>query len=190
MRKTWFSVALFIIVTINAVAQEVVRKDVKENKDIKGTHRISVLIGHSHLSHGIMENKKRGWTVIPSWGCDYDYWINNHWALGLQSDLMIESFKVEDHESEVIERTMPFASVASVIFKPKEHLGFIFAMGGEFAKEETFFMTRLGIESGWEMRSNWEFVTSLAYDIKWNGYDTWAVSVGVSKLLKKHRSPS
>jgi hypothetical protein len=80
-----------------------------------------------------MENGKRGWRVIPSWGFDYDYWISNHWALGLQNDMMIESFKVETHEDVVIERTRPFSSIAAVIFKPKEQIGFVAGMGGEFA---------------------------------------------------------
>jgi hypothetical protein len=184
MQKGLLSVAFFIMI-LNVNAQEGEVKEATEQKGLKGTHRLSVLIGHSHLSHGIMENGKRGWTVIPSWGFDYDYWISNHWALGLQNDMMIESFKVETHEDVVIERTTPFSSIATVVFKPKEHVGFVAGMGGEFAKEENFAVTRLGIESGWDIKNKWEFAITLAYDVKWNGYDTWVIGIGISKLLKK-----
>ena len=185
LQNSVLSVALFFIITINLNGQEAEKIEVGDHEGMKGTHRISLLIGHSHLSHGIMENGKRGWTIIPSWAFDYDYWLSNSWALGLHNDMMIESFEVEDHEKEVIERTRPITSLASVIFKPKEHVGFVLGMGGEFAKEGNFAVTRLGIESGWEMKKKWEFAISLNYDIKWNGYDTWVIGVGISKLLKK-----
>jgi len=100
--------------------------------------------------------------------------------------MMIETFEVEDHENTVIERSRPITAIAVAIFKPKEHVSFIAGMGGEFAEEENFAVTRLGIETGWEMKNNWEFGISLLYDIKWNAYDTWVFGFGISKLLRKH----
>ncbi|HTE24616.1 hypothetical protein [Flavitalea sp.] len=185
MQRNRISIVVFLLITINIFGQEEKTEETGD-ENLKGTHRFSLLIGHSHLSQGIMENGKRGWKAIPSWGLDYDYWISNHWAVGLQNDMMIESFEVEDHDQKVLERTRPFASIASVLFKPKDHVTFLGGAGGEFAKEGSFFVTRLGIESGWEMKNNWEFGVSLAYDIKWNGYDTWVVAFGISKLLRKH----
>ena len=108
-------------------------------------------------------------------------------AIGLQTDVMVETFEVEDHDQVVIERNKPIATVVTGIFKPKEHVSFIAGMGAEFAKEENFALTRLGIETGWEMKNNWEFGISLLYDIKWNAYDTWVFGFGISKLLRKHK---
>lgn len=99
--------------------------------------------------------------------------------------MMIETFAVAEKEGKVIERSRPFASVATALFKPDKHLTYIVGMGGEFSKEENFALTRLGIESGWEMKNNWEFNISLLYDIKWNGYNSWLIGFGISKLLKK-----
>lgn len=186
-KKILLSVIIIFLFTINGISQETQKDETKEESNMKGSHRLSLLIGHSHLSQGVMDNGKKGWKVIPSWGLDYDYWISNHWAVGVQNDMMIESFEVEDHEKNVIERTRPFSSVASVIFKPKKHLGFVFGMGGEFASEENFALTRLGIESGWEMKNNWEFGVTLSYDIKWNGYNSWVVAMGVSKIFRKRK---
>ena len=177
--------SLLILMAAVATAQEEVKKETKEEEAIKGTHRLSLVLGHSHLSEGIHENGKKGWKAVPSIGFDYDYRVSNHWAIGLQNDMMIESFEIEKNDNTVIERSKPFSSVAVVIFEPKEHLSIIAGMGGEFAKEENFALARLGIESGWEMKNNWEFGISLLYDIKWNAYDTWVFGFGVSKLLRK-----
>ena len=165
MKKNLLTFASFILMIITATAQEPEKKE-EEEVSQKGTHRLSLVLGHSHLSEGIQDNGKKGWKTIPSTGIDYDYWISNHWAIGVQTDIMIEDFEVEDHDQEVIERSKPLATVAVAIFKPKEHVSFIAGMGGEFAKEENFALTRLGIETGWEMKNNWEFGISLLYDIK------------------------
>lgn len=185
-KKPLIFFVVFIIV-VSATAQEAERKESTEQEGLRGTHRFSLIISHTHLSQGIKENNKRSWIVIPSWGFDYDYWIGDHWALGLQNDLMVETFKVEDQDNTVIERTRPFSSIASVIFKPKEHIGFVAGMGGEFAKEENFAVTRFGIEACREMKKDWEFSISLAYDIKWNAYDSWLIGIGIGKLIKKSR---
>ena len=184
MKKKLQFFAFATLLTITASAQEPEKKE--EEVSQKGTHRFSIVVGHSHLNQGIQDNGKTGWRAIPSTGIDYDYWIGDHWAIGLHTDIMIEDFEVEDHDHAVIERSKPLATVGVAIFKPKEHVSFIAGMGGEFAKEENFALTRLGIETGWEMKNNWEFGISLLYDIKWSGYDTWVFGFGISKLLGKH----
>lgn len=185
MKMNGFITVLFIIIAMTATAQEAEKTAAKEEETIKGTHRLTLVLGQSHLSEGIMENGKKGWKVIPSWGLDYDYWVSNHWAIGLHNDMIIETFAVAEKEGKIIERSRPFASVATALFKPDKHLTYIVGMGGEFSKEENFALTRLGIESGWEMKNNWEFNISLLYDIKWNGYNSWLIGFGISKLLKK-----
>ena len=184
-RVNGWAVTVFIFIATSVSSQENIHKEMKEEA-LKGTHRLTLMLGHSHLSEGIQDNGKKGWKVIPSTGLDYDYWISNHLALGLHNDVMIEDFEVEDHGNTVLERSKPFASVAVAIFKPKEHVSFLAGMGGEFAHEGNFAVTRLGIEAGWEMKNNWEFGISLLYDIKWNAYDTWIFGFGISKLLRKH----
>jgi hypothetical protein len=88
-----------------------------------------------------MKSGERGWTANPSWAIDYDYWLGDHWAIGLHNDIVVETFEVEDNNDEVIERTKPITNLASLIFKPKEHISFIIGAGGEFAKEADFFVT-------------------------------------------------
>ena len=184
MEKKLQLVTFSILLITAAFAQE---HEKKEEVALKGTHRLTVVLGHSHLSEGIQDNGKKGWKTVPSTGIDYDYWIHNKWAIGVQTDIVIEDFEVEDHNHTVIERSKPLSTVAVAIFKPGEHISFLAGMGGEFAKEENFALTRLGIEAGWEMKNHWEFGISLLYDIKWSAYDTWVFGFGISKLLGRHR---
>jgi hypothetical protein len=186
MKKKLSVIIALVLIMITAYSQEAEKKETEKEEALKGTHRLSLVLGHSHLSEGIQDNGKKGWKVVPSWGIDYDYWISNHWAIGLQTDMMVETFEVEDHDNIVIERSRPIAIVAAGIFKPGEHVSFIAGMGGEFAEEGNYTLTRVGIETGWSLKNNWEFGISLLYDIKWNAYDTYVLGFGISKLLRKH----
>ena len=170
-----------LLVSAGIIAQE---KSHEEKESIKGMHQFTLIISHSHISEGIDENGEKKWIVMPSWGLDYNYWIGEHWAIGLHTDMIIENFSVEEHEgNEVIERTRPFALVPAVVFKPKEHSSFVLGMGAELAKEGNVALTRIGYEYGWELPKHWELSLSLMYDIKWNTYDTWVFGFGVSKFL-------
>jgi hypothetical protein len=41
---------------------------------------------------------------------------------------------------------------------------------------------------GWEAGHKWEVGGTLAYDIRWNAYDSWTISFGVSRVFGgKHK---
>jgi len=130
------------------IAQEANKKE----EDTKGSHQFSLMLSHSHTQDGFVDGGNQ-WISSPSYGFDYNYWISNHWAIGLHTDFITETIKIQDAGGEVLERTNPFAAVPAVVFKPKEHSSFIIGMGGEFAKEEHFALTRLGYEYGWNFQN-------------------------------------
>ena len=187
MRKKLSLIGFLVLLIITAFSQETEKKETNEEKGLKGVHRLTLVLGHSHVFGGIKENGKKGLKVFPSWGFDYDYWVSDRVAIGVQTDMVVETFEVEDHENTIIERTRPVTAVAAAIIKAGKSIGFIAGMGGEFAHEGNFVVTRLGMEAGWEMKNNWEFGLSLVYDIKWNGYDSWGIGFGITKLLRKHK---
>lgn len=187
MKKKLSLIGFLVFIMISAYSQEPEKKETHEERGLKGAHRLTLVLGHSHVFGGIKENGEKGLKVFPFWGFDYDYWISDRLAIGMQMDMVVETFEVEDHENTVIERTRPITTVAAAIFKAGEHISFIGGMGGEFAHEGNFAVTRLGMETGWEMKNNWEFGISLVYDIKWNGYDSWGIGFGITKLLRKRK---
>ena len=156
----------------------------KEHHDMKGSHRLSVGMGQTHVSHGEVDGKGQ-WLVLPTWCIDYDYWLSNKWAIGLENEIIVESFKIESDHHEIIERTYPIDVVPIAIYKPGEHLSILGGVGYEFAKENSLFMTRLGLEYGFHLPGNWEVGTTLVWDGKWNYYNSWGLSLIVSKIWQK-----
>lgn len=146
-------------------------------------HSISFLISHTHVSQGFEGNESR-WLVLPSFGFDYNYKFSPHWSLGLHNDLILESFKIlkPDGETE-LERTRPIVTILTAGYKPGKHLTYQIGLGGEFAKEENFFLTRIGIEYGYEVSENLEVFTNLVYDLKWAYYDSYVIGLGITRRL-------
>ena len=172
--------AIFLI-SLKAFAQETTGKETGK-EDRKGMHQLTLVIGHSIIAPG--DESER--ITEPSWAIDYNYWISSHWAIGLHNDIILESYEVINSGSETggtIKRTNPIASVAADVFKPKKHSSFILGMGAEFAEEENLALTRIGYESSWEIRNDWDLGAVISYDIKWHTYDTWIIGLGVSKFF-------
>lgn len=158
-------------------------------------HKLSVVISHAHVFQGKDADGNSQALFLPSWGLDYTYQFAPKWGIGLHTDIITQTFKVEKHlgfggSGDVIERSYPIAPALMGIFKPNKHWSFLFGAGIEFAKEENFFLNRVGVEYGVELPRGWEVFGSLSYDIKWNAYDTWVLGLGISKVLgwKKHET--
>jgi hypothetical protein len=152
-------------------------------EDLKGPlrHKISLMIGHTHIPAGKIDGQKKFLTV-PSWGLDYNYQINRKWAVGVHSDIITESFTVIDFEgNREFERERPFTTTIVGIFKPHERWSFLAGAGYEIASEENLSLLRLGIERGWELSKDWEAFATLQYDLKFGVYDSWMIGVGFSK---------
>ncbi len=149
-------------------------------------HSVGFVLSHAHVFEGrdALDNKTS--LAMPALGIDFSYQFHPKWALSLQTDIIIEKFKVEKHlgsggNKEVIERSYPIAPALMGIYKPNEHWNFMFGVGEEFAKEENLFLNRMGMEYTVEIRKGWEVFGTLTYDIKWKAYDTWVLGIGIAK---------
>ncbi|MBZ4034402.1 hypothetical protein K6T82_06475 [Flavobacterium sp. 17A] len=157
-----------------------------EEKSFHPHHQIGLSINHVHVFEGRNEDGNREVLSLPAWGLDYTFQFHEKWAIGLHTDFVIEKFKVEkvyanDDEKETIERSYPIAPALMGIYKPNENWSFLLGFGGEFAKEENFFLTRAGVEYGYELPKNWEIFGTFSYDFKWNAYDSWGIGLGIAK---------
>jgi hypothetical protein len=155
-----------------------------EQPSAKGSHRLTLGLGHTHVSEGKIDGRTK-WLALASWSFNYDYWIANKWAIGLQNDLVLESFKVEHGDQEILERSYPLAVVPVAIYKPGKRLSLIGGVGGEFAHEKNLVLTRLGIEYGWHLPGNWEVGGTAVWDNKWNYYNSWGLGLTFSKIWRK-----
>lgn len=153
-------------------------------------HQLGLAIGHAHVFEGIDEHGKKEMLSMPSWSLDYTYVFHPKWGVGLHTDFIMEKFKVEKSEGEIVERSYPVAPALMGIYKPSERWNLMLGMGGEFAKEESYVLTRAAVEYGVAIRNGWEVSGSVSYDFRWSAYDTWNIGIGITKSFhfSKHHT--
>ncbi len=144
-------------------------------------HSIALILGHAQIVEGIDGEGKKEWLSLPSWGLDYNYEINERWAIGLHNDIIIEEFVVEELGGEdVIERSFPIATAVVASYQLGEHFKLLSGLGGEFAREDSFLLARLGLEYGMEITESWELVANLFNDLKVDAYNSFGIGIGVA----------
>jgi hypothetical protein len=148
---------------------------------MKGSHRLTLGLGHTHVSKGKIDGDTK-WLALASWSLNYDYWLSNKLAIGLQQDLILESFVIEDDKGEFIERNYPWAIVPVVIYKTGKHFSLLGGVGAEYSHGHTLALTRLGFEYGWHLPKNWEVGIAAVWDNKWNYYNSWGLTFTFSKI--------
>ncbi|WP_143519993.1 hypothetical protein [Reichenbachiella sp. 5M10] len=153
----------------------------KEEKQSEGAkrHKLMLVMGNVHVPAGINIDGDKAWTVVPSWGLDYDYALTEQWAIGMHTDMAIESYEYE--EDIIYKRTRPFSMILTGSRKFGEHLTVMAGGGVELAKEEDLTIVRVGIDYGWELQNDWELSASLMSDFKIDAYNSWILGLGVGK---------
>ncbi len=178
-------VFILILIVSYIKSQEYEFKESTNNHDLKH-HRISLMLGHTHVSQGVQNGGKK-WEVLPSVALGYDYWLNKNWAVGVHTDIVIETYEVEKHlnseKEEILEREYPISPAIMGIYKPKKHFSYQIGVGGEFAKTENLFLIRSEIAYGIHILKEFEVETSVSYDLRFNAYDSWGIAIGISKFL-------
>lgn len=167
-------------------SSQITAQENEEKEAFSSHHQIGISINHVHVFEGRDEEGNRETLTLPAWGIDYTYQFHEKWAIGLHTDFIVEKFKVEKvyesgNDKETVERSYPIAPALMGIYKPNEHWSFLLGFGGEFAKEEDFFLTRAGVEYGYELPKGWEIFGTTSYDFKWNAYDSWGIGLGIAK---------
>lgn len=153
---------------------------------LRNTHRFTLGLGHAQVSQGIINNKTR-WLVLASWSFNYDYWLSDKWAVGLQNDMIVERFVVKDSKGTEFERNYPLSVVPVALYKAGKHWNVLGGIGREFAAHHNFTLTRLGVEYGIHLPGHWEVGAAVVWDNKWSYYNSWGIAFTVSKLYQKHR---
>jgi hypothetical protein len=179
-----FAACCIVSVAFGQHTEEAASHVAPEHHSMKGAHRLTLGLGHTHVSEGVIDGKTE-WIVLPSWSLNYDYGVGEKWAIGLQTDVILETFVIASSDGEEFERSRPISLVPVAMFKPGKHFSFIFGVGGEFAREQDFALTRLGVEYGFHLPKNWEVGAALVWDNKWNYYNSWGLAFTVSKIWSR-----
>lgn len=170
-----------LLLAATSMAQE------KKHDDFKPHHMLGLVISHTQISQGVQSNGNNKWLSLPSWGINYNFKFSPKWAVGLHTDIVVEDFAVEEHlkssSDEILERSYPVASAVMLSYKPGKHFSYLFGSGGEFAHTGNFFLFRVGLEYGCHLSKDWELNANVTNDLKINAYNSWAIGLGVSRVL-------
>lgn len=184
MKLMHFACGLLLLFFLPAMqvgyAQEVER--------FKPTHSLGLNIGHEHVFNGVQEDGSRKTLILPYWGLDYNVQFARRFSIGLHVDYVNEDFEVEknlESGEQDVHRTRPLAPALMGMYHLTERWKLGLGAGGEFSKEENYFLNRLAVEYGVEIRKGWEVFGVLQYDIRWKAYDTWTIGLGISKSFGK-----
>lgn len=179
--KRIFLVLILLIFYFTAFAQEEVVEYELEEEGRR--HSISLVISHARIGEGRNAEGNKEFLMVPSIGFDYNYWINEKWAIGLHTDFLNETFFVETPEGEILERERPIAPAIMAGYNIGEKWGVSFGMGREFAGEESFTLTRIKLEYGTEIRKGWEVFGVVSQDFRWSAYNITSFGIGIAKFL-------
>lgn len=177
----------YLLILLSCVGWSLSAQHVSEkDHNVKPFHSIGIAIGHAHAFNGVGEDGKRKTLVLPYFGLDYNFQINQKWAIGVHTDFINETFVVEKHGStQELERSRPIAPAAMAMYNFNHHWKIGLGMGGEFAKEGNLWLNRASIEYVCPIRKGWEVFGAFQYDIRWNAFDTWTIGLGIAYAFEK-----
>ena len=158
--------------------------DIHEENQIQH-HRLALFSGYGLIQGAINEEGKDKVEVIPIIGLDYEYWFNHKFALGLQNDLELASYKVEKDHQEYLERESAFVTALVFLYEPLNGWALFAGPGYEFERNHSFGVFKIGTDVGKTFEGGWSAGITVAYDIKEvNSSLSFGLTVG--KRFGKH----
>ena len=163
-----------VIVSPYAYAQE------SGAEKFKPKIRGAVMMANSHVPNATEGEKEVA--IIPVWGVDLDYFFHPRWSVGLQGDVKLQSFEIEDQGVE-LERSYPFALSTVIHYHALRHWSFYAGPGIELESHKDFFLVKAGTEYSFEITENFEIALNLCYENKEQVYDAWTFGIAFNKKL-------
>jgi len=177
---------LFIILLISGTNLALAQSSEDEESEGKKRHAITASIGHTTIGEGISNGRKRN-LILPSWGLNYDYHLNDRWAIGLHTDIIIEEFEVEiegnDNVLVTIERSRPVSMAVTASHRVSKYLILSAGAGRELAPEENFTIFRFGAEPFFKLPNEFELVATIAFDVRVDAYNAFNFALGIAKFF-------
>ena len=146
-------------------------------------HKITLVMAYSFIDNSFSD-QTGDILIVPTFGFNYDYYLNARWGLGIHTDILLQQYKVEKHGShEEILRENPVGIAGMLLFKPNHRWTLMAGYGVEVEKHENFQMIRTGVEYGIALPKHWELGFSLEFDYKINTHNSLMFGVAFSKML-------
>lgn len=138
-------------------------------------NRVAGLISHSYLTQ-----KTGGVLAVPSFGVDYEHWLNEKFGLGIFADIELITNEIVKGNSQ-ISREFPVVITADMIWKPLEKVELVIGPGVEIENGESIKLVRIGTEYDLHLGHHWDVAPSLFYDHKFEHGGAFSIGIGVGK---------
>jgi hypothetical protein len=129
-------------------------------------HRLALFTGYGLIPGAINEEGKEQVKIIPVLGLDYEYWFSHKFALGLQTDLELDSYTVEKDHQEYLDREYAFLTALTFLYEPILGWALFAGPGYEFEKNHSFALFRVGTGIVKLFEGGWSTGIIVTYDIK------------------------
>lgn len=140
-------------------------------------HRVAFVLGHSYIS---LDNKEV--LSIPTFGLDYEYWFNNHWGLGIFSDVELITKEISPTvHGKSIEREYPVVFTLDALWNPCPRWEYVIGPGFVAEKGEIDPLIRFGVEYDLNFGHHWDVAPNLFYDQKMDGGYAISIGIGIGK---------
>ena len=85
---------LLLFMMFSAIVADCQENEKDKEKEDKYRHRITVMMANSHIPNTVSIEGQNKFSIVPTWGLDYDFWFNKKWAIGLHNDLVLQQYKI------------------------------------------------------------------------------------------------
>jgi len=152
-----------------------------------GFHSLTFVMESAFIPNSFSDNTN-DILIVPVYGLNYDYQINEKWGVGLHTDIILQQFIVETHgRHEEVVRENPVSIAAVLFYKPHHRWKILGGYGIEIETHESFQLIRIGVEYSIKLPRTWELGLALENDFKINGYYTMLLGIGFTrKFVRQH----
>lgn len=151
----------------------------KTEHEEKGYLRVALLIGHSLVA--LDEGGHH--SPIGSWGFDIEYWISHRFGLGFHNDFEFLNYVITRNDGDELDRHYPIVVTADVMYRPFKNLILFGGIGKEIEKNESFLLSRLGIEYEISFAEHWDLCPTIYYDTRKDAFNTYSIMLGVGRIF-------
>jgi hypothetical protein len=148
--------------------------------------RGAIMMGNSHIPQAYEGGKSV--IVIPVYGFDLDYFFHRRWSVGMQADIKLQSFEVEEENNVILERNVPVSLAVVGHYHALRNWSFYAGPGIELEQSRNLFLIKVGTEYSFEISEQFEIALNLIYENREELYDGFTFGVAFNKLLWKRAS--
>lgn len=152
------------------------RANCQENESHK--HLLGIGFGFTFVNVNVSgSTSEASGLFVPTVSLDYDYRLNQKWALGFMSAIEFDQYYVTDDQ---VERENALNLVLVGKYNFTRYLG-VFAGGGiELEQHDNLGVFRLGLEYAIDVGNHWALVPKFHFDFK-ESYNTWSLRLNFAR---------